>query len=160
MYFPLDMKSIHGHGVGSLTQRPGVQTMRHECITRLIEAGIDLDDAHQLRRIAMTLHRWHELECGDGNGYIERDETTGKPRYCNTRATYLSANDPRAWSSVPDREAGAHKRLAKIMSRYPTLRSYVQGDPRGASLYILRPSDVPEGKDVDAYYNRGIAVYK
>jgi hypothetical protein len=26
----------------------------------------------------MTLHRWHELECGTDNGCIERDETTGK----------------------------------------------------------------------------------
>ena len=59
---------------------------------------------------------------------------------------------------VPDRERGALKRLAKIMERYPTLKAYVQGDPRGAALYILRPGDVPEGKDADAYYSRGIVV--
>ena len=46
------------------------------------------------------------------------------------------------------------------MARYPTLSSYVQGDPRGAALYILRPGDVPEGASVDSYYNRGIAVYR
>jgi hypothetical protein len=26
-------------------------------------------DAVQLRRIAMTLHRWRELECGNSNNY-------------------------------------------------------------------------------------------
>lgn len=36
---------------------------------------------------------------------------------------------------------------------------YVQTDPRGVSLYILRPGDVPEGKDSDAYYTRGICIY-
>lgn len=46
------------------------------------------------------------------------------------------------------------------MARYPALSYYVQGDPRGASLYILRPGDVPEGKEVDGYYSRGVAVYK
>jgi hypothetical protein len=61
---------------------------------------------------------------------------------------------------IPDRETGAKKRLAKILARYPDLRSYVQGDPRGASLYILEPGNVPEGESIDAYYNRGIAVYK
>jgi hypothetical protein len=47
-----------------------------------------------------------------------------------------------------------------LMKRYPTLRAYVQTDPRGASLYILRPGDVPEGADVDGYYSRGLPVYK
>lgn len=114
--------------------------------------------------IVMTLHRWHELECSGGDGQtiisIERDgdEPDSKPfmlvQY-PTKTGYAN----RRWS-IPDRETGARKRLAKIMARYPTLKAYVQGDPRGAALYILRPGDVPEGEDVDAYYSRGIAVYK
>jgi hypothetical protein len=39
----------------------------YDCIRALETAGISYDDAAQLRRISMTLHRWHELECGDGN---------------------------------------------------------------------------------------------
>jgi hypothetical protein len=39
------------------------------------------------------------------------------------------------------------------------LTAYIQGDPRGAALYILRPGDVPEGESADAYYSRGICVY-
>lgn len=39
------------------------------------------------------------------------------------------------------------------------LSYYLQTDPRGASLYIIRPGDVPEGKDVSAYYSRALCVY-
>jgi len=123
-----------------------------ECIETLRRAGIAYDDATALRRIAMTLHRWHELECGTDNGAIERDEVTGRTYW---RHPELNKRFPCA-----DRETGARKRLAKIMAKYPTLSAYIQGDPRGASLYILRPGDVPEGAEVDSYYSRGLAVYK
>jgi hypothetical protein len=121
-------------------------------LTRLTGLGIAYDDATALRRIAMTLHRWHELECGIDNGCVERDESTGKTYWFNS---VTSRRSP-----IADRETGALKRLARIMVRYPTLSSYVQGDPRGASLYILRPGDVPEGCNVDSYYSRGVGVYK
>lgn len=126
------------------------------CINLLHGAGISWDDAWALRRIAMTLHRWHELECGVDAGGVERDETTGKVTW------YNSHNGQR--HPYADRETGALQRLKAIMERYPTLQAYVQGDPRGAALYILRPGDVPatgeERAHLDAYYTRGIAVYK
>lgn len=109
-------------------------------------------DAEALRRISMTLHRWHELECGIDNGCIERDETTGNTYWLNSHTMRRYA--------VADRETGALKRLAAIMSRYPTLSAYVQTDPRGAALYILRPGDVPAGERAESYYSRGIAVYQ
>lgn len=133
---------------------------RAECIDRLQSLNISLDDAIALRRIAMTLHHWHEMECGTGNGCIERDEETGIPYWYNANSRYLAPNDRRAYSRIADRENGAKKRLADIMTRYPTLQAYIQGDPRGASLYILKPGDVPAGADIDSYYSRGIAVYK
>lgn len=133
---------------------------RHDCIGPLMRAGIDHDDALALRRIAMTLHRWHELECGDSNDYvsfgIERDEATGKPFMVYHR---FGQKHPER-EAIADRESGALKRLAKIMAKYPSLRAYQQGDPRGAALYILRPGDVPEGEDAGSYYSRGLAVYK
>jgi hypothetical protein len=133
-------------------------------------AGIERDDAWALRRIAMTLHRWHELECGDGNdhaswtiargrkvkGVFEYDDA-GKP-YLETH--YHQGDAKARYTPVPDRERGAQKRLGKIMARYPGFTAYVQGDPRGAALYILRPGDVPEGADVSSCYNRGVAVFK
>lgn len=125
---------------------------QHECIPPLMRAGISYDDAIALRRVAMTLHRWHELECGVDNGGVERDETTGKTFWYNAMTGHRSP--------CADRETPALKRLAAIMARYPTLGHYVQGDPRGAALYILRPGDIPEGADADSYYSRGLAVYK
>ena len=132
-----------------------------DSVVRLMQSGIDWDDAYALRRIAMTLHRWHELECGAGNNWAswaierENDDGTGRPFL----VTYPHDGKPRR-HLVSDRETGALKRLGKIMQRYPHLGHYVQGDPRGASLYILRPGDVPEGAEADAYYSRGIAVCK
>jgi hypothetical protein len=129
-------------------------------LARLERLGITPDDALALRRISMTLHRWYELECGTGDGCIERDEATGVPYWYNANSRYLGANDRRAYSRIPDRERGALKRLAAIMARYPGLSYHVQTDPRGCALYLLRPGDVPEGEDPDAYYSRGVPVYK
>ena len=57
----------------------------------------------------------------DGKPYIERHfYTENKARY----------------EAIADRERGALKRLAAIMQRYPDFWSYVQGDPRGAALYV------------------------
>ena len=136
-----------------------MNTDTHEMLSRLERAGISPDDAISLRRISMTLHRWHELECGYGNDYaswgIERDETTDKPYMVTHPHTGKSHRSP-----IADRENGAIKRLHAIMAQYPGYTGYVQSDPRGASLFILRPGDVPKGKDTNAYYSNGIAVYK
>jgi hypothetical protein len=123
-----------------------------ECLPRLTAIGISLSDAEELRRISMQLHRWHEMECGDDHGCVERDETTGKAYWLSSRTGKRSP--------IADREKGARKRLAAVMTRYPNFTAYVQGDPRGAALFILRPGDVPAGEDVDAYYSRGVAVFK
>lgn len=141
----------------------------------LMQLGFTMHEADSLRRISMTLRRWHELECGDGHGYIERDETTGKPFYVNCNSRYVSANDPRARSAIADRETGALRRLKAIIAarnaRQPwakdegrivwpeSVSTYIQGDPRGAALYIIRPGDIPAGQSVDSCYSRGICVY-
>ena len=128
---------------------------------QVLSLGISYDDAVALRRISMTLRRWHELECGDGNDRaswcVERDEQTGKPF---KTVWYHKRLDPKPFKyPIPDRERGALKRLAKIMARYPHLSTYVQTDPRGCALYLLRPNDVPAGADPSCYYSRGIPVY-
>lgn len=129
-----------------------------EMIHRLRQIGISLDDAMKLRRIAMTLHRWSELECGDGDNYkswcLVRDDETDKP------FMEIHPHDGKSYRyRVNDRERGAEKRLAKIVAKYPGLSFYIQGDPRGAPVYIIRPGDVPDGEDVGSYYNRGVAVH-
>jgi hypothetical protein len=123
----------------------------HNTLETVQRIGIAPDDAKALRRISMALHTWHEHEC---NGAIQRDGECG-----DGAPWWHSTYDGKKLYRAPDRETGALKRLGKIMERYPDFTPYVQGDPRGCALYILRPGDVPECKDADAYYSRGIAVY-
>ena len=111
---------------------------------------VSQSDAIALRRISAQLHRWHELECGTEYGGVERDEVTGKCAWYNSHTGQRSPHR--------DDETPALKRLAKIMARYPKLRAYVQGDPRGCALYLLRPEDAPVGEE-NSHYTRGIAVY-
>jgi hypothetical protein len=144
--------------------------MTHECVYRLMQAGISHIDAIDLRRIAMTLHRWHELECGDSNSYASWCITRG--RKVNGEFTHDPNGEPYEerhvhtknktlyYTRIPDRERGALKRLADIMAKYPTHWSYVQGDPRGASLYIGQYNLATKGSDPHLFYTSGVAVYK
>ena len=130
----------------------------------LMSLGFTALEAEKLRKISMTLQRWHELECGIDGGCIEHDEA-GKPFW---RSQYSGKLSP-----IADREKGAKKRLNHIVGMRNTrewaflgwpmsqveIKPYIQGDPRGAALYLIRPDDVPEGKSVDSYYSRGICVY-
>lgn len=133
----------------------------HHMLTRLENLGITPDDALALRRIAMTLHRWHELECGVGDTatyLIERDE---QERPHMMRSDSMGVHD---LGRIPDREAGALRRLIKIMASYPMLAAYVQGDPRGAALYIYHkdsPALVASKHGIESCYSSiGVAVFK
>ena len=132
--------------------------------------GFTLPEAQTLRRISMTLSSWAEHDC---NGTIERDENR------DNRPLWSHPETGRHFvAPVADRERGALRRLDAIVTARnvragwvqnagyygvqpstPSLSHYVQGDPRGAALYILRPGDVPDGADADSYYGRGIAIY-
>jgi len=141
--------------------------------------GFTFDECEKLRRISMTLRRWHELECGTGDGQVsvsverDGDEPNSKPY---KRIQYPTANgyvDKRY--PIADRETGARKRLGAIVqernrrighykAKHETwstyaVHEYIQGDPRGAALYILRPGDIPEGQAADSCYSRGICIY-
>ena len=114
----------------------------------LARMGISYADICTLVRASATLHTWHEHEC---NGAIQRDEETGKCYW------YNADSGKQLWRTS-DREAGATKRINATLVRYPGLTAYIQGDPRGCALYIIRPGDVLEGMQVDSCYSRGIAV--
>lgn len=125
----------------------------------LLALGFTSEEAEKLRRISMTLHRWHELECGTDNGCIEREGEDGNGR------PFWRYSDGRKGAYMADRERGAQRRLLAIINaeakRHGECRysAYIQTDPRGAALYILRPGDVPESQSADACYSRGICVY-
>lgn len=102
----------------------------------------------------------------------------------NYAATVAGAREPKVESCdtvsrtrIADRERGARRRLAAIVAARNTREScpictvqratcphasvtvYVQTDPRGAALYLIRPGDVLDGGDVASYYTRGVCVY-
>lgn len=129
---------------------------------RLVALGFDRNEAEALIKIERTLSRWGERECGDEYGNsIERDEVTGKPYM-----TYEHMGGRgRGRYAIPDREAGAIRRLNAIMAKHPTLWAYHQGDPRGCGLYVGRYLDLPSGTNlskpepvIDQYYTRGVGV--
>lgn len=157
------------------------QKAKFELFTRLQRLGFTYEEAAQLRRIEMTLQRWGELECGDGNEYgswaIERDEATGKPYMVRHHYRHGAGRDSVTRYPVADRESGALKRMARIVAaRNERLRSddahrssyaghifaYHQGDPRGCALYLCTRSQLTgtkgESLPIDQYYTRGLAV--
>lgn len=132
----------------------------------LLSLGFTEHEADKLRRISMALRRWYELECGTDGGAVERDDDTGRPYYRSERTG-------RRWP-VADREKGALKRLGHIVglrntrawvaSGAPAVREvavqpYIQTDPRGAALYLLRPTDLADGASAESCYTRGICIY-
>ncbi len=133
------------------------QKAKFELFSRLQKLGFTYEESVSLRRIEMTLHRWDEQECGDGNDYaswaIERDETTGRPYRVTYPHTGKSYRHP-----IADREAGALRRLAAIMVSHPGFVAYHQTDCRGAALYIVRKTEIPAGASIESYYNRGLCV--
>ena len=161
------------------------QKAKFELFSRLQSLGFTYDEAAQLRRIEMTLQRWGELECGDGNEYgswaIERDEKTEKPYMVRHHYRHGQGKDSVTRYAVADREAGAIKRLGKIVEarndRAAKLHvenggsvsdktpgfviSYHQGDCRGCNLYLLTREQLTQDGallPIDQYYTRGLAV--
>ena len=145
------------------------QKQKFELFSRLQSLGFTYEESAQLRRIEMTLQRWGEQECGDGNNWaswaIERDEKTGIPY----RVTYPHSGKSYR-TRIADREAGALKRLKAIVDarnmrlagKGAFVLPYHQSDPRGCALYLVPASELiaSDGSSlpVDQYYNRGLAV--
>ena len=126
-----------------------------ELQSKLCDLGFSYEETDALRRISMTLSRWAEREC---NGEVEVDDD----------AKAYSVNQGGAWNNwkitrypVPNREAGAKRRLAKIMANHPDFTYYHQTDPRGAALYLVnKAQSLYSLKTIDSNYNQiGICVY-
>lgn len=132
------------------------QKAKFELYQKLQALGFTLEEAAQLRRIEMTLHRWAEAEC---NGEIERRDSDDKPeRVIRSCAPGFSEHR----YPIADREAGALKRLKAIVEArnhrcQPVemntpqagawIEFYHQTDPRGCALYLVKQSDIPAWTD-------------
>jgi hypothetical protein len=130
---------------------------------RLAALGFSAAEVVELLRIERTLQRWAELECGDGNDWgswaIERDGENGdgKPFMVHHHYQYGQGGSVTR-TPVADREAGALKRLARIMAGKTGVVAYHQGDPRGCALWIVPTDKVPKGSEVGSCYTNGVAV--
>lgn len=125
-----------------------------DVLGRLNRLGISVEDAVDLRRIAVTLQHWAASEC---NGEIERDDETEE-----VYRVYFMPDGTTRRGRVPiaDREKSALKRLAVLLKSYPDLAAYHQTDPRGASLYVYRKVALADGDNIrTCYAGIGIAVY-
>ena len=129
----------------------------YELLHRLSTRGInlDFDAANTLRRAQLTLRRWYELECGNGNDYgswaIEREDNgDGLPFMVHHHYMHGKGKDWVSRARIPDREAGALRRVAAIC-KANNLHFYRQGDPRGCALYVDK-APIP-----DDNYSRAVA---
>jgi hypothetical protein len=117
-------------------------------IERRLGVAVPTMAVDTLRRAALTLSRWGEMECGDEWGScIERDSTTGKPFRYQHRSHGTATRYP-----IPDKERGALARIEKTCKEHG-LTYYHQTDPRGAPLYVhTQPL-------TDTNYTNGVAVW-
>lgn len=51
----------------TLNRKDNKYTRTIRFFDRMANLGFTRDEADTLRKAQMTLHRWNELECGDGN---------------------------------------------------------------------------------------------
>ena len=93
----------------------------------LAAAGIGAVDVVKLQRISRSLHRLDEAACN--SELTARQETRGD---------------------------NLEKLAANIANAYGRL-SYHQSDPRGWSLYLVKPEELGD-YDIGAVYNRGMAI--
>lgn len=97
-------------------------------------------DAESLRRSAMRLHRWHEHLCND----TCIDDDTGI-----AYRQYGSAYDrPMQTAKTPNIGKIEETKIKTICDSL-NCHYYIQGDPRGASLYV-------SSSPIDHNGNRGI----
>jgi len=118
----------------------------------LVSLGFTTGESDALRRISLTLQNrsfWSNPNTGRHYVAPAADRQRGALRRLDAIVT--ARNVRAGWVQNAGYYGGAP-------SAFP-LSYYVQGDPRGAMLYILRPGDVPDGQDADSYYSRGIAIY-
>lgn len=117
----------------------------------LADFNLSPDEIAKLLRLEKKLSRWHELQCGLDAGHVEEvgGEGSGKWEFVN-----------RHGNRSPIRDAGkqARKVLNAFTAENPDLYFFVQPDPRGCALYLLKKSQVESGERLNAVYSRGVAI--
>ncbi len=98
---------------------------RMKNLADLVKAGISTDDAFELQRLSRAFHRQDEDDCTIPFSDEESDKRT-------------------------KREDRREAKAGTIAAKYGR-KAYQQGDPRGWSLYLVKPEDGDQ-------YTNGLAV--
>ena len=143
-----------------LSQRAREQTRVSALTETLLGLNFTDDEVSSLRRLSARLRLWYEREC---NGEVARSETDGRTYEVHV---HNSPGGKIRRHPTRDHERSSERRLASIIAArnarvpdVPPVYTYLQTDPRGAALYIMRAGDVPNGEHVESWYSRGIVVY-
>jgi hypothetical protein len=131
------------------TESKTLRTLR--LAQRLAHFKLSPDDIAKLLRIEKKLRRWHELQCGVEAGHVEEvgGEGSGKWEFVNRHGNRSPIRDP---------GKQADKALNVFTAENPDLFFYVQTDPRGCALYLLKKSDAQSGEKLGSVYCRGVAI--
>lgn len=104
-----------------------------EVVAGLTGFGLSVPEILTICRCARTLNRWFEAEAV---GRIQYDNDDGRPYLHFTdgqRAGERASPHP-----IPDRRAGALRRVRLVLRAYPHLSCDICTDPRGAPLTVRR----------------------
>jgi len=110
---------------------------RQQNFAELIQAGISASDADAFQRISRSLHKLDESLC---NGFVD------------WRGNWDEAAEMRA----EKRSNRLEGKATELAQKYGFI-AYHQSDPRGWSLYLVKPDQLGQ-YSIDAIYNRGIGV--
>lgn len=108
------------------------EKIRKENLEELVKSGIVIKDAKALQNLCRILHEMDEIRCSEDLGSEEN---------------YAKF----------EREVEVIENLAEDIAKKYGFISYHQGDPRGWSLYLVRPEQLGE-YSIDVVYDRGIGV--
>lgn len=117
--------------------------LKNELLMYRLRAGgvnASYSDAELLRRSAMRLHRWHEHMCSDT--WIDEDTGIAYRQYGS------AYNRPMQTVKVSNMGKIEEAKIRAICDPLGA-HYYIQGDPRGASLYV-------SSSTIDNNGNRGV----
>lgn len=125
------------------------------------DLGLTCADYKALARLNRLIQNWVEEEC---NGTIQwAEDENFKPTY---PYRYNPDTGKRDLKPIQDRYSKYLKECQLILDKYnsnklePTLKLYIQGDPRGVHVWIYKAEDDPNNR-VDCIYNSiGTACYE
>lgn len=115
----------------------------------LEEVGFSFEEIMELRRLSRCFRRFFERLRND----VYYSEDDGK--------YYRMCANSKIVTRYPDLKRRYLKKLRAVFANHPNLTYYIQQDPRGSSLYVIKKTDLEYRLDeMDQIYSTlGIPIY-